>query len=207
VPGVQRSLRIQRIQRHGYRRNQAEGRVSEGSQIVARFWSLGLVAVIVLALVLSNVQSEPVRAIASAGCIGLLVHSWFMLRRYAPDRRRLWLITLALCLPTLAFVWLGLNVIRFYTYPGDSDSGVYGQVIQLQSGIQWGFAAVACVVVLWAIFELVHTVVQRISTSRERRLFRCRPCGDSVVPTVFPALTCRAIYISSLRDLFPAISM
>jgi hypothetical protein len=135
--------------------------VNGGTHIVARSWSVVAVGAI-FALILYT-QSEPTRAVASVICIGLLIQSWFMQRRYARSAHRLWLLSLALCVPALASVWLGLNVVRFYSYPGDSESKVYLVVTRLQSGIEWCGAALATVVVLWAIFELAHSLAKRIS--------------------------------------------
>ena len=70
-------------------------------------------------------RSEPVRALAAIVCLGLLVQSWFVQKQYARSRRQLVLVTLILSLPALASVWLGLNVIRFYSYDGDPGPGIY----------------------------------------------------------------------------------
>jgi hypothetical protein len=64
-------------------------------------------------------------------CVALLIHSWFMQRRFTRTPQRLVLLTLVLCLPALASIWLGLNVIRFYSYAPESDANanVYSAVI------------------------------------------------------------------------------
>ena len=75
-----------------------------------------MVAVVVIfGLVLSGVLvSEAGRAVALILCLALLTQSWFMQRRYARNRERLVFLTLALCLPALASIWLEFNVVRFY---------------------------------------------------------------------------------------------
>jgi len=100
--------------------------------------------------------------------MGLLVQSWFVQRRYASNARRLWLSSLALCLPWLAAMWLGLNVIRFYTYNGaiehvGTQMNVYGAVIRIQYGLQWCALVLAVVVGIWAILEFAHFVAMRVS--------------------------------------------
>lgn len=102
-------------------------------------WSLIVVTGIFgLVIVL---RSEPGRAVASVVCLALVMQSWFTQRRYVKSRERLVLVALALSLPALASVWLGLNVLRFYSYDPVSDISVYSTVVRLQAIIE-GFAYV-----------------------------------------------------------------
>ena len=124
-----------------------------------------MVAVVVIfGLVLSGVLvSEAGRAVALILCLALLTQSWFMQRRYARNRERLVFLTLALCLPALASIWLEFNVVRFYSYDGDSPTQTYSTVVRLQGGIQSLAFAVALVVGFWAIVEISCLLAERIS--------------------------------------------
>jgi hypothetical protein len=133
------------------------------SQVLARSWSIAIVVAILGLPLLGLLPSEPGRAFASILCLALLVQSWFAQRRYFSDSRKLVLLTLVLSLPALASTWLGLNVIRFYSYPGDEESKVYSEVIRLQSGIEWFAVAVALVTGLWLVYELAHWLAARLS--------------------------------------------
>jgi|GEM_PF-4660506 hypothetical protein len=90
---------------------------NDGKTLVQHLsWSL-IVVFAIFGLVASGMlPSEPGRAVASALCMALMIQSWVMQRRYAKNRERLVLLTLALTLPALASLWLGMNVLRFYSY-------------------------------------------------------------------------------------------
>jgi len=144
--------------------------MSNSAQFVTRFWSAAAVIVIFGLLVIGSLlpkpartiaNSEPVRAVASVLWIALLAHSWVKQRRYTRTWQGLTFVTLVLCLPTLAAFWLGLNVIRFYSYAPDFDSSVYWVVVQLQSVIQWCGVALGIVVALWSIIEISRWLVKR----------------------------------------------
>ena len=133
------------------------------SPALARSWSL-IVVLTIFWLVMSGILlSEPGRALASGVCLALLVQSWFAQRRYARNRERLALLTLALSLPALASIWLGLNVLRFYSYAPDSAAHVYSAVVTLQRIVGICAYAVGMVVVLWTIGELGSFLAKRIS--------------------------------------------
>jgi len=138
-------------------------RMPQASAVLVRSWAV--VAVLaVFGLVVSGVlKSEPGRAVASVLCIALVVQSWIVQRRYVRNRERLAFLTLALSLPALASIWLGLNVLRFYSYPGDAPSQTYSTVVTLQETIQDVACAVAMVVGFWAIVEFSCSLAERIS--------------------------------------------
>jgi len=131
--------------------------------VLARSWSL-IVVFAIFGLVVSGIfSSEPGRAVASALCMALVIQSWVMQRRYAKNRERLVLLTLALTLPALASLWLGLNVLRFYAYAPESRGRLYSAVVRLQDLIQSVAYAIGLVVVFWTIVELSCFLAERIS--------------------------------------------
>jgi hypothetical protein len=72
------------------------------------------------------------------------------------------LITLALMLPAIVAAWLGLNVIRFYSYNSQLTNVTYSNVIRLQSFLESCAMVVAGVVVLWSIVEGVRALAKRL---------------------------------------------
>jgi hypothetical protein len=132
-------------------------------QHLARSWSL-IVVFAIFGLVASGMlPSEPGRAVASALCMALMIQSWVMQRRYAKNRERLVLLTLALTLPALASLWLGMNVLRFYSCAPESRAQFYSAVIRLQANIRSVAYAIGLVVVFWTIVELSCFLAERIS--------------------------------------------
>jgi hypothetical protein len=133
------------------------------SPMLVRSWSL-IAVVAIFGLVVSGILlSEPGRALASVFCMALVVQSWAVQRRYARTRERLVLFTLALGLPALASLWLGLNVLRFYSYAPESRAQLYSTVVRLQELIQNVAYAIGLVVFFWTIVELSCFLAERIS--------------------------------------------
>jgi len=128
---------------------------------LARSWSL-LLAIVSLFIPLV-LLSEPGRGVVALSCFGLIVHSWFVQRKYTKSREYIALWTLALSLPALASLWLGLNVLRFYFYNGDSPRTTYFIVTRLQAMIEFGAPAIAMVVTFWTVGELAAFLARRIS--------------------------------------------
>lgn len=126
-----------------------------------RGWSL-IVVIGIFGLVIVF-RSEPGRAVASVVCLGLVIQSWLTQRRYVKRRERLILVALALSLPALASVWLGLNVLRFYSYDPVSDISVYSVVVRLQAIIEGVAYAIGLVVFFWTIVEISCFLAERIS--------------------------------------------
>jgi len=123
------------------------------STILTRTWSLFAVFVVFGLVVSGILLSEPGRAVASVLCILLLIQSWVIQRKYARSRERLVLLSLALSLPALAALWLGLNVLRFYSYNPESPAQVYSAVVRTQEVVQNLALAVGLVVLFWAIVD------------------------------------------------------
>ena len=144
-------------------------------------------------------QSEPVRAIASALWHWIAGHSMFMRRTVCRFRTARTLVNnLDYCVsPSLAFVWLGLNVIRFYTYPGDSDSGaVWPSLFNCDQEFSWKrlrcrLSSWLAKVADWATSNSVRHCQSSENSTIKVNVGKVsgRPCGDSVVPLQFPALS------------------
>lgn len=131
------------------------------SRLFGRSWSFAIVCVI-LGSVFGPLRSEVGRALASVLCIALLVQCWYAQRAYVRSRSRFVLVTLALMLPAMAAAWLGINVIRFYSYNGQFENATYSNVIRLQSLLESCVMVVAGVVVLWSIIEGVRALAKRL---------------------------------------------
>ena len=147
--------------------------------MLERFWSSGVVILIFGVLVLGTeflekgatrtaIRSESGHALASVLSIALLIHAWLKQRTYIKTWHGLVLSTLVLGLPALACTWLGLNVIRFYSYAPDAGHNIYWFVVQTQDIIVWSGKAVMVIVVLWSIFELAFWLGKRVSPSQAR---------------------------------------
>jgi hypothetical protein len=105
-----------------------------------RYWSLAI-ALGLPVIVFLFMDYQSVRAITSIVCMILLVHSWLIQRRYTQNRLVLLCWTFVLLLPMLGAIWLGLNVIRVYTYDyaadynrhlGDLRRDLYWPVVKIQ---------------------------------------------------------------------------
>lgn len=129
--------------------------------ILARSWS-GVLAIVAL-LIPFVWHSEPGRAVLALACLGLVLQSWLVQRKFTRSRGNLALWTLGLSLPALAYLWLGLNVLRFYSYNGDAPSTTYFVVARLQAMIEICAVAVGTVVTLWTVGEFAAFLARRIS--------------------------------------------
>jgi hypothetical protein len=117
---------------------------------------------------------EVARAMLSAACIALLVHSWFQQRRYAENKWRHYFWTLFISLVALGPIWLGLNVVRFYSYDVDVDyqrnstlwyHNLYWYVVELQDTIILLAEILGILVFLWMIIDLARWLTKRIGAS------------------------------------------
>jgi hypothetical protein len=139
-------------------------RMRAKSPLLARSWSL-IAVLAIFGLVLSGILlSEPGRAVASLLCIALVVHSWITQLRYTKTREKLALFTLGLSLPALASLWLGLNVLRFYSYGAESQRApLYWGVVRLQEIIKNVAYAIGLVVIFWVIVDFSCLLAKRAS--------------------------------------------
>jgi hypothetical protein len=110
-----------------------------------RYWSLATTLGLPL-MVFFFLDRDETRAITSIACMILLIHSWFLQRRYTRNRFHLLFWTVVLFLPMLGATWLGLSVIRADTYNyavdyqrhlGDFRQSLYWNVVKIQDLIVW----------------------------------------------------------------------
>jgi hypothetical protein len=150
--------------------------VSKTRPIFERYWSLVVAFIlpvieIVVELKYAYPDNELTRVTVSVLCLALLIHSWFMQRRYVKNKWRLAFFTLVLSLIALGPLWLGLNVIRFYSYDLGADyqrnstlwyHNLYWYTVELQDTIILLAKVLGIAVVLWAIVDLARWLVKRI---------------------------------------------
>jgi hypothetical protein len=118
-------------------------------------------------------DSEPLRAIASLSALALLVHSWFLQRRYTKSKSTLAFFALVLSVPAMGALWLALNVVRFYSYPAESASRFYETVVRLQDIILDCAQTIGIVVFFWAAAATAVFLGGRISArySKGKRIW------------------------------------
>ncbi len=136
---------------------------------IHRYWSLLLAFVLPVVEFFSEggighfVDYEITREVLSVICIALLIHSWFMQRGNLQSRWRLAFWTLFLSLVALGPLWLGLNVIRAYSYPENwkTDVALYENICYLQDIVEQLAKILGIAVTLWAIADLVRRMRKR----------------------------------------------
>lgn len=113
--------------------------------------TLGVVAWVLLFAGLF--QSELLRAAVAVFCIVLMLYQW---RRYRSTTSGARLIFLSLIVAgfALSFVWLALNVIRFYTYVGEPGPVLHVFVVRVQESLVWVIGTLVVVVSVWALLEV-----------------------------------------------------
>jgi hypothetical protein len=147
------------------------------SNLLARYWSLATAILLPVIEFLTESLTRPLgdyevaRAVLSVVCIALLVHSWFMQRKYAESKWRLAFFTLLLTLVVLGPVWLGLNAMRFYSYNHAADyerystvwyHNLYWYAVEWQDTIVLLAKILGIAVLLWVIVDLVRWLTKRI---------------------------------------------
>jgi hypothetical protein len=150
--------------------------MSKVRQIFGRYWSLAaalllpVVEIVAESTVGLGAYDEVSRAVLSVICIALLVHSWFIQRRYVRSKWRIAFFTLLLSLFVLGPIWLGLNVVRFYAYPEHCECSfpiinadkVYSVVSAFMDVIMRSAKVLCTVVVSWVIVDLVRWLAKRV---------------------------------------------
>ena len=133
--------------------------VSTRASGFARQWPAAAMATSLVAA--ANTSSEPLRGVISIMCIGLAVYQWTIYRR----GQRFSLPGFVLLTLTMVSLWLGLNVIRYYTYRRHSMGilGWHGLVIRTQELLMWPILCAVLIVTLWAIIDLAHWIAGRVS--------------------------------------------
>ena len=143
--------------------------------IIARYWSLAAALLLPIiefsseGLIRLFMNYEVARAMLSVVCIALLVHSWFMQRRYAENKWQLTFLTLLMSLIVLGPLWLGLNVLRAHYYPlywDDQEIAVWSNICNLQERVKQLAEVLGIAVVLWTLVDLARWLAKRIRTRR-----------------------------------------
>jgi hypothetical protein len=140
-------------------------------QFFWRYWSL-VVAFLVVALEAATcgidveeiVFQDPVKAVwiictvyiaATVLCVGLIVHSWQIQRRYARDvaRRVLW--AHILLFPAISTLVIGLEQIQVFTYDLDIEHGqfqyLHWYMLEVRDYLIWAVPLDVVLIVLWAV--------------------------------------------------------
>jgi hypothetical protein len=91
--------------------------------------------------------SEVLKEVLAIACIALMLYQWQVYRRSVRGALFAFL-SLVVAGLTLASMWLALNVVRSYTYNGESGF-IYGLVVRIQDGLVWVTATLLIVVALW----------------------------------------------------------
>ncbi len=138
-------------------------RTRENSSVLKRSWSLLILAIFFCLPFFRIGQSEPGRAVLAVLSLGLVVQCWFAQRPFLNTRAGVVLLSLALSLPALGSLWLGLNVVRFYSYTPESGTSVYGTVVLLQEIIEKCALVVGLVVFYWSTGEGASFLGKQIS--------------------------------------------
>ncbi len=144
-------------------------------ELLERFWSLALVFVLpALELFAERFSWYPdqeiTRAILSAICIALLVHSWFTQRKSPKSGWRLTFWTLLLLFFVLEFLWLALNSMRGPNYPDDpnADYRLYWFVVEWQDRIVVLAKVVASIVGAWMASDFIRWLARRLTGPKEK---------------------------------------
>ena len=143
-------------------------------ELSKRFWSLALVVCLPMAELFAEQSRlwpdyEMMRAILSAMCIALLVHSWLMQRDSVKSGWRLTFWTLLLLSFVLEFLWLGLNSVRGSTYPVDfqADNRAYWFAVVWQDRIALLAEALAGICGSWIAIDLARWISHRLGGRQE----------------------------------------
>jgi hypothetical protein len=107
-------------------------------------------------------HSEIVRALLAVGCTGLMIFQWLIYRK--TDRgTQLLFLSLVVTALGLSSVWLGLNVVRFYTYDPESPQtwAWHKLIAHVQEIIEWTVVALVSVVFLWGLLLVARWLNRR----------------------------------------------
>jgi hypothetical protein len=128
-----------------------------------RGWSLLLLATLFLLIISGTLSSEPGRAVVAVLSFVLIAHCWFVEYKHVKSRSRLVLLALVLALPTLGALWLGLNVIRFYSYAPEAPTSLYSTVVRIQSNVVDLAIVIGLVAMQWSVAEVASGIGKAIS--------------------------------------------
>jgi hypothetical protein len=89
-------------------------------------------------------------------------------RRFTQSKWRIAFFAILLGLLALGPLWLGLNVIRFYSYAGEQQYTLYGAVVHSQDAVVWLAKALCAAVALWVVVDLARWLWKRFAGSSRR---------------------------------------
>ncbi len=127
-----------------------------------RYWPSAAIVAALGLVAKGYVLFEPLRGALAILCVGLAFYQWKTLGR----RQRFSLPGLVLLTLLMVSVWMGLGVVRNYTYPADSlrqTLPLYGAVVRAQGLLIWPILGGVLVITIWTIFRVAHWLAARIS--------------------------------------------
>ena len=134
--------------------------MKESSQhVFLLHWPLLIPTAVWVLLFFGLLGPEVFRAALAVACIALMLHQWKVYRRSASGARFVFL-SLVVAGLTLASLWLALNVVRFYTYDGESRR-FYGFVVRIQNGLVWVTVALLIVVAAWVVVYFARWFIRK----------------------------------------------
>jgi hypothetical protein len=136
---------------------------SSGAAVFRRGWSMLVVFGLFCLIMSGDMRPQPSRAAVAILSMGLVVESWFAQRRYTKTRTGLALLGLILSLPALGSLWLGLNVVRSYSYAPESRALLFAMVVRLQEIVVDCATAIGVIVFFWSTAEVSVFLGKRIS--------------------------------------------
>ncbi len=127
-----------------------------------QYWPTVAIVVALGLVAKGYVWLEVLRGMLAIVCIVLAIYQWKILRR----KQRFSLPGLLLLTLVMASLWMGLSVIRLYTYPTDSLRQLlplYGVVVRIQRLLFWSVIASVFVVTIWTIVRISRWLASRPS--------------------------------------------
>jgi hypothetical protein len=133
------------------------------SRAFKRSWSFLVLMSAFLLMLTGHLTSEPVRAVVAVLSLAMTAQCWVAQRRYVKPRSRVVLLTLILLLPALGSMWLGLNVVRYYSYDPESPAILYLTVIRIQDVLVSCAFVVGLIAMQWLIAEIAVVIGRRVT--------------------------------------------
>ncbi len=133
------------------------------SRLFSRTWSLLVLLSLFLLTVTGRLISEPGRAVVALLSLALVAQCWRAQRRYLRSRSRTVLLALLLSLPALGSIWLGLNVVRVYSYEPDPEGSLHLAVIRAQDFVFTCAIVLGLIAIQWSIAEGASVIGHAVS--------------------------------------------
>ena len=125
-----------------------------------RHWPLLVPTTVWVLLFAGFLRSDVLHAVLAVTCIGLMFYQW---RAYRSSDTGVRLVFWRLVVSGLALasLWLGLNVIRVYTYDGGESGRVYGFVVRVQDRLVEVTLALLAILIAWVMFDLARWTINK----------------------------------------------